>query len=103
MTYDEMMKLSADSLKELQITEGARSKMLLNIKKLKERSSLLKQWLVDMDDAQVDLQAYVEKLNEVMITPMRSKQLELENNSDEDLPSLIMQVLEKGRNFFYSE
>ncbi|CAF1158366.1 unnamed protein product [Rotaria sordida] len=95
MTYDQMMNLTIEELKELRITDGACTKILLNIKKLKERSTILKQCLNDIDDGQIDLQNFVQQLNELMITPIRSKQLEQENNSEEDLPSLIMQVLEK--------
>ncbi|CAF0991050.1 unnamed protein product [Rotaria magnacalcarata] len=95
MVYDQMMNLTIDDLKELHITDGACSKMLLHIKKLKERSASLKQWSLDLDDGQIDLIPFAEKINELLITPIRSKQLELENNSTEDLPSLIMQVLEK--------
>ncbi|CAF3134917.1 unnamed protein product [Rotaria sp. Silwood2] len=95
MTYDQMMNLTIEELKELRITDGACTKILLNIKKLKERSIILKQCLTDIDDGQIDLQNFVQQLNELMITPIRSKQLEQENNNEEDLPSLIMQVLEK--------
>ncbi|CAF3195656.1 unnamed protein product [Rotaria socialis] len=95
MVYDQMMSLTIDDLKELHITDGACTKMLLHIKKLKERSALLKQWILDLDDGQTDLMPFIEKISELLITPIRSKQLELENNSAEDLPSLIMQVLEK--------
>ncbi|CAF1082259.1 unnamed protein product [Rotaria sp. Silwood1] len=95
MTYDQMMNLTIEELKELRITDGACTKILLNIKKLKERSIILKQSLIDIDDGQIDLQNFIQQLNELMLTPIRSKQLEQENNSEEDLPLLIMQILEK--------
>ncbi|CAF3766457.1 unnamed protein product [Rotaria sp. Silwood1] len=103
MTYDQMMNLTIEELKELRITDGACTKILLNIKKLKERSIILKQSLIDIDDGQIDLQNFIQQLNELMLTPIRSKQLEQENNSEEDLPLLIMQILEKSiiLNFIY--
>ena len=96
MTYDEMMNLTIDQLKGLNVTDGACSKILLNIKKLKERSILLNQCLIDLDNGQVDLQNIVQQLNEIMLTPIRSRQLEIEHNSDEDLPALIIQLLDKS-------
>lgn len=96
MTYDKMMNLTNDELKQLNVTDGARAKILLNIKKLKERSMLLKQYIAELDNPSVDLQNYILQLNEILITPIRSKQLEQENNVDEDIPSLIMQLLEKS-------
>jgi hypothetical protein len=96
MTYDQMMNLTMDQLKKLGITDGACSKILLNIKKLKERSILLNQCLIDLDNGQVDLQNIVQQLNELMLTPIRSRQLEIENNSDEDLAALIIQLLDKS-------
>jgi hypothetical protein len=97
MTYDEMMNLTIEQLKEFHITDGACTKILLNIKKLKERSTLLKQCLIDIDSGQMDLPNIIQQLNELMMTPIRSKQLEHENNNEEDLPKLIMEVLEKSR------
>jgi len=91
MTYDEMMNLNIEQLKEGKITDGACTKILLNIKKLKERLSLLQQCLIDIDNGQIDLKSVLQQLNELMVTPIRAKQ----TDNDEDLPDLIMKVLEK--------
>jgi hypothetical protein len=99
MTYDEMMNLTIEQLKAFQITDGACTKILLNIKKLKERSTLLKQWLMDLDNGQIDLSNLIQQFHELMTTPIRSRQLEHENHSDEDLPKLIIEVLEKRIEF----
>jgi hypothetical protein len=96
MTYDEMMNLTIEQLKAFRITDGARTKILLNIKKLHERSTLLKQFLIDLDNAEIDLPNLIQQLNELIMTPIRSKQLEHENQSEEDLPKLIIEVLEKS-------
>jgi hypothetical protein len=82
-------------IKEFRITDGARTKILLNIKKLHERSTLLKQFLIDLDNTEIDLPNLIQQLNELMMTPIRSKQLEHDNHSEEDLPKLIIEVLEK--------
>jgi hypothetical protein len=93
MTYDQMMNLTIDQLKEGKITDGACTKILLNIKKLKERETLLQQCLIDIDNGQIDIKTVLQQLNELMLTPIRAKQTDQDN--DEDLPKLIIQVLEK--------
>lgn len=98
LTYDEMMNLTGEKLKDSHITEGACTKILLNIRKLKERSAVLKQYLTDYTDSQIDLPTLIQQLAELLITPIRSKKLAKENNSDEDLPRLIVDVLEKSMN-----
>ncbi|CAF0977083.1 unnamed protein product [Rotaria sordida] len=95
MTYDQMMSLTYEQLKEGQITDGACTKILLNIKKLKERQTLLQKCLIDIDNEQIDIKIVLQQLNELMLTPIRVKQTEKINDNDEDLPKLIMQVLEK--------
>ncbi|CAF2154641.1 unnamed protein product [Rotaria magnacalcarata] len=97
MTYDQMMNLTFDQLKEAKITDGACTKILLNIKKLKERQSLLQQCIIDIDNGQIDIKTVLQLLNEFMLTPIHVKQTEKSNDDidDEDLPKLIMQVLEK--------
>ena len=94
MTYDEMMNLTIEQLKEGKITDGACTKILLNIRKLKERRSLLQQYLLELDNGQIEIKSILQHLNELMLTPIRAKQTD--DNNDEDLPELIMQVLEKG-------
>lgn len=98
MTFDEMMNLTNENLRALNITEGACSKILLNIRKLKERSSVLKQYLIDLDTEQIDVLTIIPQLNELMMTPIHSKQFQIENQIDEDLPKLIVEVLEKSLN-----
>lgn len=95
MTYDEMMNLTIEQLKEGKITDGACTKILLNIKKLKERQSLLQQYLLELDNGQIEIKTILQHLNELMLTPIRAKQTD--DNNDEDLPKLIIQVLEKGK------
>jgi hypothetical protein len=94
MTYDQMMNLTIDQLKEGKITDGACTKILLNIKKLKERLTMLQKCSIDIDHDQIDLKSVVQQLNELMSTPIRAKQSG--QNDDDDLPALIMDVLEKG-------
>ena len=89
------MSLTMERLKECHITDGACTKILLNIKKLKEREQSLKQCLVDIDNEEKDLSMIVQQLNEVMLTPIRPKQFD-----DDDLPKYILLVLEKGQSPF---
>lgn len=97
MTYDDMMNLTMERLKDLGITDGACSKILLNIKKLKERPAVLKQCLLDLSSGQAELANVIVQLSEVLSTPIRSKQLEPENSTEDDLPQLIVQILENGK------
>ncbi|CAF4359920.1 unnamed protein product, partial [Rotaria magnacalcarata] len=64
----------------------------------KERQSLLQQCIIDIDNGQIDIKTVLQLLNEFMLTPIHVKQTEKRNDDidDEDLPKLIMQVLEKG-------
>lgn len=91
-----MMNLTMEKLKESRVTEGACTKILLNIKRLKERSATLKQYLIDYTNGQIDLPTLIQQLSDLMITPIRSKQLAKENQSDEDIPKLFIDVLEKS-------
>ena len=91
-----MMNLNLEKLKESRITEGACKKMLLHIQRLKERSATLKKHLVDYTNGQIDLPTLIEQLSDLMITPIRSKQLAKENQSDEDIPKLFIDVLERS-------
>lgn len=96
MTYDQMMNLTIEQLKEGKITDGACTKILLNIKKLKERPAMLQKLIIDIDHDQIDMKNVLQQLHELMLTPIRAKQNETGKDNEEDLPSLIMQVLEKG-------
>ena len=65
MTYDQMMNLTIEQLKEGKITDGACTKILLNIKKLKERQLLLHQCLIDIDNG-LDIKTVLQQLNELL-------------------------------------
>lgn len=91
LTYEEMLSLTKEKLKARNITDGACSKILLNIRKLKERSETLKQTLNDFDRAQIDLGQLISYLTELLTTPIRGR-----NEDAEDLPSAILLALEKG-------
>ena len=99
MSYEQMMDLTMEKLKDGKITDGACTKILLNIKKLKERQALLQQCLLDIDNGQTDIKKVIQHLHELMLTPIRAKQnaSSADNDNDEDLPQLIMQVLDKGK------
>lgn len=90
------MRLTMEQLKTNLITDGACKKILSNIEKLKERSNFLKECLINIDNGSIDLAHLIQQLNELIVTPIRSKQLEEANNSDEDLPQLIIEVLDKS-------
>jgi hypothetical protein len=96
MTFNEMLKLTYEDLRVMNITEGACTKIVINIQKLKDRSKVLKQFLIDLDNEQTDILNIIPQLNELMMTPIHPRQFLNENQSDEDLPKLIVDVLEKS-------
>ena len=86
-----MLNLTKENLKALNITNGACAKILLNIQKLKTRCSTLRQALDEFDRSQIDLTKLFQIVNEVALTPILPK-----TDEQEDLPSLIIEALEKG-------
>ncbi|CAF0788828.1 unnamed protein product [Didymodactylos carnosus] len=137
LTYDEMMNLTLKQLKDQLITDGACSKILLHVKKLKERKIHLKQMLNDIDNGVCDIKIILQQLLDMLLTPIRggvnlkvNKLKDVNNNNkenenhetqekdhnndigknnsinefeddEEDLPTIIMQVLEKIYNIIY--
>jgi len=57
----------------------------------------LKQQLSCIDNGQIDLDDLIKKLEDLSYTPIRTNELEMKNNSNEDLPKLIIELLEKSK------
>lgn len=97
MTYDEMMDLTMEKLKELRITEGACSKIMVHIKKLKDRSITLQKTIIDFDKGEIDLAKFIQHLNDLISTPIRAKPVDSHDEND-DLPKAILEALEIAMN-----
>ncbi|KAK9753317.1 SAM domain (Sterile alpha motif) [Popillia japonica] len=91
LTYEQMLGLTEESLQSIGITKGARHKLLLSIGKLKERSTMLMELETEVMNGG-DLLNALKKLKGVLQTP-------LQVTSGEDLPSLFVKVLGKGKMF----
>ncbi|KAI4464002.1 sterile alpha motif domain containing protein 4-related [Holotrichia oblita] len=91
LTYEQMLGLTEESLQSIGITKGARHKLLLSIGKLKERSTMLMELETEVMNGG-DLLNALKKLKGVLQTP-------LQVTSGEDLPSLFVKVLGKGKIF----
>ncbi|KAF4530457.1 hypothetical protein B566_EDAN018608 [Ephemera danica] len=99
MTYDEMLALTEDALEARGVTKGARHKIVLSIKKLRERSSTLSQLEMDVVKGG-GLRAALEELRVILATPIKPVPLAAEQQTEgtteqEDLPRQITKVLGK--------
>ncbi|PAV85905.1 hypothetical protein WR25_09149 [Diploscapter pachys] len=52
MSYEQMMQLNDEQLEQLQVTKGARRKILQSVEKLKERPKVLKEWQANLTSRQ---------------------------------------------------
>lgn len=71
MTFEQMMMLNESYLERLGITQGARTKMVNSIQKLKERHARLMQAEQDLKSGNTTIEATVQMLTELADTPMK--------------------------------
>ncbi|VDK42031.1 unnamed protein product, partial [Anisakis simplex] len=72
MGYDEMMTLDERKLEALNVTKGARKKIMQSIQKLRERVSMLKQMEKSIENRGSDVGCVIVELRGTMNTPIRS-------------------------------
>ncbi|CAH0561325.1 unnamed protein product [Brassicogethes aeneus] len=87
LTYEQILKLNEESLSSIGITKGARHKLLLNISKLKDRSTMLTELETEIMNG-ADLNGALKKIKGVLQSP-------LQMNRGEDLPAQIVRVMGK--------
>ena len=88
LTYDDMLSLDEEKLVE--VTKGARNKILENIVKLRERSQKLGEYSQQLSNGQVTAKELAEILVQMKLviqTPMRAE--------NEQIPALFTQTLAK--------
>ncbi|XP_056269255.1 protein Smaug homolog 1 isoform X2 [Pseudoliparis swirei] len=68
MTYDEMMSLTEE---QLEVTKGARHKIVISILKLKERQNLLRSLEKDVLEGS-NLRAPLQELHQIVLTPIKA-------------------------------
>lgn len=70
LTYDDMLNLEEKYLIELDITKGARNKILVSIKKLNLRQDRLMNMIDDLDQDNISLKEALTVLKDMLITPI---------------------------------
>ncbi|XP_059472767.1 protein Smaug homolog 1 [Neocloeon triangulifer] len=92
LTYEDMLTLTEDVLETRGVTKGARHKIVLSIKKLKERPATLVQLEQEVQKGG-GLRAALDELKSILTTPMKPP--EMDTPEHEDVPKLFTRVLGK--------
>lgn len=71
MTFEQMMLINEEYLERLEITQGARTKMVNSILKLKERHARLTQTEQDLKSGNMTINAVTQLLTDIADTPMK--------------------------------
>ncbi|GIY04116.1 hypothetical protein CDAR_316982 [Caerostris darwini] len=72
MSYEEMMAITEEKLEKMNITKGARHKIVLSIQKLRERQSNLKSLEKDIQDGEGTLRCALNEIKSMLQTPIKS-------------------------------
>jgi SAM domain (Sterile alpha motif)/PHAT len=94
LTYEEMMTMTEEALESRGVTKGARHKIVLSIKKLRDRPSTLAQLEQEVVKGG-GLRTALEELKGMLLTPMKLP--EVDCHETEDVPKLFARVLGKSR------
>ncbi|XP_003742259.1 protein Smaug homolog 1 [Galendromus occidentalis] len=95
MSYDQMLMLNEDQLEAHNVTQGARNKLILNIKKLQQRQMRLQALQKDIECGNGDLKQIIEEVRSILVTPMKAYPQEPVPLQDDDIPREITRVLAK--------
>ncbi|XP_055941080.1 protein Smaug homolog 1-like isoform X1 [Argiope bruennichi] len=72
MSYEEMMDITEEKLEKMNITKGARHKIVLSIQKLRERQSNLRSLEKDIQDGEGTLRSALNEIKAMLQTPIKS-------------------------------
>lgn len=92
-TYEQMMETTEEHL--MNVTKGARHKLVTNIQKLKDRYMVLSQMEQDLLCGQITIAKALEELSTLVITPMKP----IEPFDKQDVPTQLLKVLDLGEFF----
>lgn len=92
-TYEQMMEITEEYLSKLDVTKGARHKLVICIQKLKERYGNLVQIENNLRNGTILLSTALEEMTNIIITPM--KPIEIYNK--EDVANQYLQVLDLSK------
>lgn len=95
LSYEQMLSITEEYLSKLDVTKGARHKLVICIQKLKERYNILAQAENNLQNGHGPNSIFnaLEELTNIVITPM--KPVELYNK--EDVASQFLKVLDLGK------
>lgn len=94
MTYEEMLGLNEEVLEARGVTKGARHKIVLSVRKLKERFSTMAQLEQDVVKGG-SLRSALEELRAILTTPIKIPDQDCAEQ--DDLPRQFTKVLGKGK------
>lgn len=105
MTFEEMMRINEEFLERLGITQGARTKMVNSIQKLRERHARLTQAEQDLKSGNTTIDQVTALLTEFADTPMKPINIYDKNNVAAQLLNVLnLGMLEKQKkNFIQSQ
>lgn len=95
ISYESMLSITDDYLMRLNITKGARDKLMMCIGKLKERFGMLCQMEEDIRMHRVPLGTVLDELQKIVVTPMKP----IQTNSKEDIGRQLMNIFHLGKYF----
>ncbi|KAG8198167.1 hypothetical protein JTE90_006917 [Oedothorax gibbosus] len=72
MTYEEMMSITEEKLEKMNITKGARHKIVLSIQKLCERQSSLRSLEKDIQDGEGTIRSALNEIKSMLQTPIKA-------------------------------
>lgn len=96
ITYDQMLDITEEYLQNLNVTKGARHKLVVCIQKLKERHGVLVQLEKDVMQNLVTMPFVLEELTSIVLTPMKP----VEHFNKHDVGGQFLKVLNLGEFFF---
>lgn len=91
-TYEQMMDLTEEFLTQLGITQGARTKLINSILKLKERANRLIETEQKLKSGEITTDAAIKLLHEIVDTPMKP----IESYDSTDVTYQFMNLLTVG-------
>ncbi|XP_061388348.1 protein Smaug [Musca vetustissima] len=92
MTYEDMLQITEEYLQSLGVTKGASHKLALCIDKLKDRCNHLAKMEHELMNGQLKLQAAIEELANIVLTPM--KPIELVAAGEDNVALMFLKIVD---------
>lgn len=94
ITYERMLSITEDYLARMNITKGARDKLLMCIAKLNERSAMLCQMMDDLRLHRVPMGQVLDELAKIVVTPMKPIRAD---GTSEDIGQQLLIIFHLGK------